>query len=290
MEFFNLRLPVLATIVSLLPTIINALGCPCEDFEIKAFNGNMIGNCRTTDMTGNHFCYLFKGCTNCEGASKTFPGFCKNYSNCRSISAITEGLIRDYSKETQAFIRNFKAASESLQLDNFSFANVRSYTKHFQKLFQKFNAATQVMLRKYAKKEAFQRHMETRNNFLEEYDQTSESDMYQTFGLQTLQEERGTQEQGLDTQPEQNAKTQPDEDLETQTEQDDFNDFHPIQPNNHTDFVEMVGEDLAEEEEGSGSGEYQLMEGSGSNHAYDLIQSLELNNVEGSGSESEVFE
>merc|ERR1711963_1219017 len=285
MEFFNLRLPVLATIVSLLPTIINALGCPCEDFEIKAFNGNMIGNCRTTDMTGNHFCYLFKGCPNCEGASGTFPGFCKNYSNCRGTLAITEGLIRDYSRQSQTLITHIKSASESL-FGNFSLANLKGYMKYTQKIFQNFNAASQLMLRKYAKKEAFQSHMETRHNFLEENDQTSESDMDPTFGLQTLQEEEGTQEQGLDTQPEQdvntqpeqdvntqpeqdvntqseqNIDTQPEEDLDTQTEQDDFN---PIQSNNHIDFDGLVEENLAEEEEGSGSDEDQLLEGSGSN-------------------------
>ena len=59
-------------------------GCPCVDFSIVASDGSTVGNCLGTDQNGMYFCYVRKGCRNCDGGnSGNFPQYCKNYSNCR---------------------------------------------------------------------------------------------------------------------------------------------------------------------------------------------------------------
>ena len=58
-------------------------GCPCVDFKQVAQDKNYVGNCLSTDSTGFYFCYVRKGCRNCDANSGSFPQFCKNYSNCR---------------------------------------------------------------------------------------------------------------------------------------------------------------------------------------------------------------
>ena len=59
-------------------------GCPCVPFQIEAQDGSTVGNCKGTDQNGMYFCYVRKGCRNCDGGdSRSFPQYCKNYSNCR---------------------------------------------------------------------------------------------------------------------------------------------------------------------------------------------------------------
>ena len=59
-------------------------GCPCVDFSIKASDGSTVGNCQGMDQNNMYFCYVRKGCRNCDGGdSSSFPQYCKNYSNCR---------------------------------------------------------------------------------------------------------------------------------------------------------------------------------------------------------------
>ena len=59
-------------------------GCPCENKTEENQDGGFNGNCNGTDQNGMYFCYVKKGCRNCDGGdSPTFPEYCKNYSNCR---------------------------------------------------------------------------------------------------------------------------------------------------------------------------------------------------------------
>ena len=63
--------------------------CPCEDFKITSQRGNFVGNCLSRDQNGKFWCYVMKGCVNCDaGDSGTFPQYCKNYSNCRLSSMV----------------------------------------------------------------------------------------------------------------------------------------------------------------------------------------------------------
>merc|ERR1711997_701316 len=64
-------------------------GCACSPFSITNRERLLVGDCRKADRTGYAFCYIPKGCTNCEGASTTFPDKCKNYSKCRLTGMIT---------------------------------------------------------------------------------------------------------------------------------------------------------------------------------------------------------
>ena len=64
-------------------------GCPCENFQITSQTGNFVGNCLSTDQNGMFWCYVMKGCVNCDGGdSGSFPQYCKNYSNCRLSSQV----------------------------------------------------------------------------------------------------------------------------------------------------------------------------------------------------------
>ena len=55
-----------------------------EEFAIADPYGRINGNCLGTDQTGYHFCYMRRGCRNCEGGnSPVLCQYCKNYSNCR---------------------------------------------------------------------------------------------------------------------------------------------------------------------------------------------------------------
>ena len=59
-------------------------GCPCENKTVENQDGGFNGNCNGTDQNGMYFCYVRKGCRNCDGGvSSTFPEYCKNYANCR---------------------------------------------------------------------------------------------------------------------------------------------------------------------------------------------------------------
>ena len=64
-------------------------GCPCENFQITSQTGNFDGNCLSRDQNGMFWCYVMKGCVNCDaGDSGSFPQYCKNYSNCRLSSMV----------------------------------------------------------------------------------------------------------------------------------------------------------------------------------------------------------
>ena len=64
-------------------------GCPCENFQITSQTGNFVGNCLSRDQNGMFWCYVMKGCVNCDaGDSGSFPQYCKNYSNCRLSSQV----------------------------------------------------------------------------------------------------------------------------------------------------------------------------------------------------------
>merc|ERR1712083_70214 len=58
-------------------------GCPCADFSTTAVDGGEMGKCKKEDQTKYYFCFVNIGCRNCEGPSRQFPQYCKNYSNCR---------------------------------------------------------------------------------------------------------------------------------------------------------------------------------------------------------------
>merc|ERR1719373_873338 len=86
----DLSLIALIVMVTLQATLINAVpqgvptgGCPCSGFKTTNWNGNYVGECHSVDNSGYYFCYINRGCRNCEGASLTFPNKCKSYANCR---------------------------------------------------------------------------------------------------------------------------------------------------------------------------------------------------------------
>merc|ERR1712062_123058 len=58
-------------------------GCSCNGFMTAGREGKPIGECHSVDGTKYFFCYLHKGCRNCEAVTLQFPAYCKNYSNCR---------------------------------------------------------------------------------------------------------------------------------------------------------------------------------------------------------------
>merc|ERR1712142_15054 len=72
--------------------------CGCLSFTTVAKNGQTIGDCESTDSTGQYWCYLKKNCDNCEAKSGTFPAFCKSYNECRRPGSVSiEGVeVPDY--------------------------------------------------------------------------------------------------------------------------------------------------------------------------------------------------
>ena len=78
-------------------------GCPCEPFQIMAQNGKYVGSCQSFDLTGVPFCYLMKGCPNCEGITGTFPQYCKNYTHCRASRAFFFNQNSNVDKKSSYF-------------------------------------------------------------------------------------------------------------------------------------------------------------------------------------------
>ena len=93
MRYFTMKalLVIIFTISVFVLTLINATpweipynrNCECENFQVVSQTGKYIGNCLSKDHTGQYWCYLKKGCQNCQRGSGTFPNYCKNYDICQ---------------------------------------------------------------------------------------------------------------------------------------------------------------------------------------------------------------